>query len=180
MFLTTPPALAKLSAGEGAIIIDQIKWDTERPNATKAARYICGLLTELGAAFHSAPAVYLEAEAMEPKPDMQHFRRDSTSARMGTNGYVETAFECAATGTYFFSLVAGGTPAEGEYPIIEVRIDGELAGSVTLASEALSSYPFEATVTEGRHDLRLAFINDRHAPPEDRHVAIDRLEVSAR
>ncbi len=177
-FLTTPPALAKLSRGKGAIIIDQIKWDTERRNARKAARYICGLLTELGARFHGAAAVYIEAESMEPEPDMPHFRRDATSARLGTNGYIETAFDCASAGTYVFNLVAGGTPAHGGYPIVEVQIDGAAVGSVELESDAASSYPLEVQLSEGRHQLRLVFTNDLHDPPEDRNLYIDRVEVS--
>ncbi|MFQ5808344.1 MAG: carbohydrate-binding domain-containing protein [Armatimonadota bacterium] len=178
IFLTTPPALAKIPRGKGAIIIDQIKWDTERRNDAKAARYICGLLTELGARFRTAAAVYIEAEAMEPKPDMSHFRRTPASARLGTNGYIETAFRCAASGRYVFALVAGGTPAEGEYPIVEVHIDGASVGAVTLESEAMSSYPLEVELTEGEHQLRLVFTNDKHAPPEDRNLFIDRVEVS--
>jgi beta-galactosidase len=178
VLLTTPPALARIPRGKGAIIIDQIKWDTERRNGTRAARYICGLLTELGARFRTAAAVYLEAEAMAPKPDMPHFRRTASSARLGTNGYIETSFRCAAPGRCVFTLVAGGTRAEGEYPIVEVHIDGASVGAVTLESEAMSSYPLEVGLTEGEHQLRLVFTNDKHAPPEDRNLFIDRVEVS--
>jgi hypothetical protein len=177
VFLTTPPAIAKLSRGQGAIIIDQVKWDTERRNGTKAARYICGLLTELGARFTAPAAEYIEAEAMDPKPDMPHFRRDATSARLGSNGYIETPFQCASSGRYVFALVAGGTPAHGEYPIVELQVDGSTVGTVTLESEAMSSYPLEVGLTEGRHQLRLLFTNDLHDPPEDRNLQVDRVEV---
>ncbi len=86
---------------------------------------------------------------------------------------------CARAGRYRLRIVAAGTPAEGEFPIIVLSIDGREAGRVELEGQGRRAYPVDVDLTAGLHTLRLAFTNDLHAPPEDRNLTIDRIEVLA-
>ncbi|MFQ6133773.1 MAG: carbohydrate-binding domain-containing protein, partial [Armatimonadota bacterium] len=174
--LTRPAALIRIPRGRGAIVVDQINWDTEERNASKARRYACALLTALGATFRHRPAVALEAEDMEPIGRPAWFRRDPAGLYLGSVGSVEGQIRCAKGGDYEMSIVAKGTPAAGEYPLVEVQLDGRDVGSVQLASTGWQGYPLTITLTEGDHTITLSFTNDLHQPPEDRNLWLDRLE----
>ncbi|MFQ6097235.1 MAG: carbohydrate-binding domain-containing protein, partial [Armatimonadota bacterium] len=177
VFLTRPPALARLPRGNGFFVIDEVNWDTEDRNAVKASRYICGLLTGLGAQFRHVAGAYIEAEHLDPQPDMAHFRRDAASVYMASGGYIAGPFRCGKAGRYTFKVVARGTKAAGEYPIVQVRIDDEAVGSVELQSENWRGYSLPVQLSEGEHEIRLVFTNDYYNPPEDRNLALDRVEV---
>ena len=47
--LTQPGAVAQVRRGKGLIVLDEIMWETETQNITKAQRYASTLLTGLGA-----------------------------------------------------------------------------------------------------------------------------------
>ncbi len=176
-FLTSPPALAVFEQGAGRVVVDTIDWVGTDRNTRKGARYICGLLTGLGAQFGAAARTVIEAENFEPDPQMTWYRREAGHAYLGSNGYIEGPVRCARAGTYLLRIVASGTPAEGEFPLIVLSIDGREVGQIELQGEGWRAYPLELTMAAGPHMLRLAFINDRHAPPEDRNLRIDRIEA---
>jgi len=175
-FLTSPAALVRIPKGKGAIIIDQVNWDTEQANATKARRYACALLTALGATFRHRPSVALEAEDMQPVGQIAWFRREPTGLYLGSVGSVEGQVRCAKAGDYELSIVARGTPAAGEYPLIKVQLDGKDVGSVQLTGGGWQGYPLKVAFTEGDHKLTLTFANDLFQAPEDRNLWLDKVE----
>ncbi|MBM4081618.1 MAG: hypothetical protein FJ278_18080, partial [Planctomycetes bacterium] len=173
--LTTPGAVVRIARGQGAFVIDQIKWDTERRNVTKANRYACGLLTALGADFGPRPATFIEAETMTESEGIKHFRRLSDHVAMAAAGDIRTTVECAVDDDYVFEIVGKGTPAEGVYPVVRLDIDGKEVGQVEIASDAWRSFRIEARLTKGAHELVLSFINDKQTATEDRNVWLDRI-----
>lgn len=173
-FLTSPPAVAFVNCGAGRVILDQLRWDTEEQNARKAARYAGRLLTLLGADFTPRSGTAVECAAMTPQPGMPHFRNYGTHVGLACNGYVETAVEVAAAGRYEMELTAAGTPAEGVYPLVEVRLGGTKVGQVQLTSGNWRSYRIEVDLPEGKHDLALWFVNDFNREGEDRNVMLGR------
>jgi len=174
-FLTNPPAVAVVRRGKGVVVLDQVKWDTEEANARKAARYACSLLTALGGDFVSRPSWAIEAETMTPQPDMGWFHADSTAAHFGCSGWVKTPIEVAASGRYTMEVVAGGTPAQGVYPHVEIGIDGKKVGEVQLTSGGLRPYPVAIELAEGKHELSLSFTNDLNVGGEDRNLTLDKV-----
>ncbi len=62
--LTQPAAVAQARLGNGLVILDEIMWETEIQNATKAQRYASTLLTALGAAMTLPLTLAIEAAAM--------------------------------------------------------------------------------------------------------------------
>jgi hypothetical protein len=85
-----------------------------------------------------------------------------------TNGYLDTEIEIMEAGRYNLGLDAWGTPAEGEYPTVRVQLEGETLGTVTV-SEARGIYYLTTKLPVGMYRLRLEFVNDLFAPPEDRN-----------
>jgi beta-galactosidase len=174
--LTKPAALARFPRGRGSLVIDNITWDTEERNATKASRFICGLLTGLGARFRSASGVTVEAEDMEPEEGMPHFARRGGIAYLAASGYVQTEIEVARAGRYRVEVIAGGTQAEGVYPAVEVALEDVVLGEVQTTSAGPNSYSLEAELPAGVGTLRLRFTNDLYNPPdEDRNLALDKV-----
>jgi len=173
--LTTPPAVALLRRERGTVLIDQLRWDTEERNARKAARYASTLLAALGGDFADRPSWAIECETMSPQPDMPWFSRQGSTANFGCNGWIKTPIEVAAAGRYTMEVVAGGTPCQGAYPHIEVRIDGKKAGEVQLTGGGLRPYPVAIELPAGKHELALAFTNDLNVGGEDRNLTLDKV-----
>lgn len=179
VFLTSPAAVAVIKAGEGRIVVDNINWETAGRNTRKAARYISGLLTGLGAAFETTAATVLEAEAFEHDLTMNWYRTEGDAAYLGDSGYIVRNVECAQSGRYVFNVVASGTPVKDIYPIIAVEIDGKHVGEIELKSEGWRAYPLEVELAEGVREIKLIFTNDEWDPPDDRNLKIDKVEVYA-
>ena len=78
-------------------------------------------------------------------------------------------------GRYTLEVFAGGTPAKGEYPIVEVRIDGRLIGRIHTTGFNCRSYPVTADPSPGRHESRLAFVNDFCEGGEDRNLSLEKV-----
>ena len=173
-FLTSPPAVAVIPHGRGTLVVDQVRWDTEAPNARKAARYASSLLTALGGDFSPRLGVAIECETMTPEPDMPHFNNRGTYASIACTGYVKTPIEVSAAGPYTMELVASGTPAGGVYPLVEIRIDGKLVGQVQLTSGSWRPYLTDVEFAEGTHELMLVFANDSNQNGEDRNLMLDK------
>ncbi len=174
--LTQPAALARIPRGKGSIVVDEIRWDTEERNAIKARRLAAALLTALGCEFRDRPSVALECEAMKPVGEIAWFRQQGTSVYLGSSGAVAGEFECANAGQYALHVVAAGTKAAGQYPIVSVRIDNDRVGEVELTTSGWRAYPLTAQISEGLHTLTLAFTNDLYEPPEDRNLQLDKVE----
>jgi len=177
-FLTSPPAVAVLEVGNGQVVIDNIDWENADKNGTRAARYVCSLLTGIGADIGPQKAgVRVEVEDFDAKPGMAHFRRTSRAAYMGSSGWVKG--KCARTGRYTFRIMARGTPVEGIHPRIKVQVDGKSIGTIQLDSNGWKEYPLNVQLEEGTREIELTFTNDEYRPEEgeDRNLWIDRIEV---
>ncbi len=174
-YLSTPPAIATVRRGDGRIVFDQLRWDSEDRNGRKAARYACSLLTALDADFAPRAGATVECEKMTPQPGMGHYDARGTHASMACNGHIETPIEVAASGRYTIELIASGTPAADEFPLVEVRLDGKPVGRLQLASGGWRSYWLDLNLTAGPHNLQLAFINDLNRSGQDRNLRLDKV-----
>jgi hypothetical protein len=119
--------------------------------------------------------VIVEAEDMEPQPGMQHFSKGGGRVVIATNGYIDTDVEVAQAGRYRVELVAGGSAAEGVYPIVDVAMGGKSLGTVELTGRGMRPYYLDADLTAGPQKLTVTFTNDRNTAGEDRNLYVDRL-----
>jgi len=176
--LTSPEALVRIKHGEGTIVIDQVNWHKEERNRAKAMRYLCTLLANLGAQSLARPGLEIPGADMRPAPDMPNFSVRGSAAHLASNGYIETDAEFEKTGRYRFRVLAAGTGAKGEYPAIELSIDGRSLGERQMAGPGPEALAFVADVSAGRHTIRIAFTNDFYDPPEDRNLTVTKLKIA--
>jgi len=176
VFLTRPAAVALVRRGKGIILVDQLRWDTEERNARKAARYATSLLTVLGGDFTPRPGVAVECETLAPKEGMAWYRKHATHAYMGSNGFIGGPIRVAQAGRYTVEIVAGGTACEGEFPHVDVAIDGRKVGEAQLTGGGFRGYCIPVDLPEGTHQLTLSLTNDRFVPGKgDVNLRLDKV-----
>jgi hypothetical protein len=95
---------------------------------------------------------------------------------MACNGKVAATVKIAQAGAYTLSLVGDATPAQGQFPIMEVALDGRTLGRVELASLTPAAHTLEVELPAGSHELTLAFINDMQTATEDRNLRLHAVE----
>jgi hypothetical protein len=174
--LTRPGAVAQDRRGSGLVVLDEITWDTETQNATKAGRYISRLLTGLGAAFQSVPGVSVVPGTMT-NVNVNAYNTSGGIAYLNSNGRIETTLSFTTAGNYTFTIVAGGMAAAGVLPQVGVTVDGSSRTNFFLTSTNPTTYIVTLSLTAGTHAIGLAFLNDYYAPPEDRNAFFSQLTV---
>jgi hypothetical protein len=94
-----------------------------------------------------------------------------------SEGRLQRSVRFNDTGTYQFEITGQGTPAQGVYPLVELRIDGAARGRTNVNTSSLATFTLRANVPAGARTVALAFINDLYAPPDDRNLGLDRLVI---
>ena len=174
--LTQPSAVAQYRLGNGLVVLDEITWESETQNATKAARYACTLLTGLGA------AMTLPANLTIPATTMSNVNVDAYYVAgnvvwVNSNGRIQTPVRFTASGYYTFQVTAGGTPAVGVLPQVGVVVDGVTQASFFLTTTNLALYTVTLPIPAGTHQIGLAFLNDYYANGQDRNAAFSLLTI---
>ncbi len=175
--LTGPGAVAQVRSGKGLVLLDEIAWDTETRNTTKASRYISSLLTGLGASFRAGPGLLLEAEAMT-NYNVVACTTNNGVVWLNSNGRIEAAVRFTRSALYSFDFIAGGRAMQGVLPQVAVVVDGVNRYTLFLASTNMTRYACTLPITAGMHRIGLAFLNDAYAPPEDRNAAFDSVLIT--
>jgi beta-galactosidase len=174
-FLSTPAALATGRCGKGTVVFDQLGWDNEQQNARKASRFAGTLLTALGGDFRVHGGTTLEAETMTPQPGIPFFSNSGTCASLACTGYIATPLRVAKSGRFTMELLAAGTIAAGEYPIVAAELNGRALATIRLTSGEWRSYVADVELPAGDHELRLQFTNDLNVNGQDRNLKIDKV-----
>jgi hypothetical protein len=94
-----------------------------------------------------------------------------------SNGYIADTVDFSAGGTYTFEVRAGGRYAGGAWPIMEIRIDGDVIGTVTVDASSWEVYTIQAYVSSGTHEVAITFTNDYYNRPEDRNLYVDKVTI---
>jgi len=176
--ITIPSALVHVPIGKGSLVLNAIKWDEPGSSTLRANRFAASLLQALGARFgKQKPVTILEAETLEPNPDMGAFYPAQDHVLFGANGYVGTKVLIARPGKYRVVLWAKGTPVGGVYPIVSVQLDGRELGRVECSGNSWSPHGLLVDLPAGDMTLRFAFTNDLRRDTEDRNLWLDRIEL---
>ena len=175
--LTQPGAVAQVRRGNGLILLDEVCWETESQNATKAGRFACELLTGLGAAARLSPALGIQAVTMS-NVNVSAYYVSGGIVWLGSNGRIETPVSFTTPGAYTFQVVAGGTAALGVLPQVAIVVDGVTRPNFFLTSTNMTPYTITLSITAGTHTIGLAFLNDYWAPPDDRNAAFSLLTIT--
>jgi hypothetical protein len=136
-------------------------------------------MTVLGARFQGRAQVnVVEAETMNPQPNLRYYRREADHIAMPSSGYVETQIRVVTGGRYRIGVVAKGDPADGVYPIVALELNGREIGRVECKSDDWTIHYITTDLPEGTSNLRLRFTNDLWLQDkgEDRNLWVDRIE----
>ena len=175
-FLTKPGAVVEKRFGNGSVLFDEIAWENPGAQTTRAERYLSSLLTDQGALLRLPGALRLEAENMRVV-GVAAGATNNGIVWLYSSGRLESTVRFTETGTYVFDLSGYGTPAQGIYPRAELRVDGIARGAVDLAATQPRTFTIVTNISAGVHTVAVAFINDFYAPPEDRNLALDYLDI---
>jgi hypothetical protein len=175
--LTRPGAVAQVRRGAGAMILDEIAWETETKSAAKAGRYASRLLTALGGACQLPSSLTLEAETMT-NVNVNAYYVSGGIAWLNSNGRIESQVRITSAGNYTFEVIAGGTTAQGVYPQVAITVNGANRTNWFLTTTAMTRYAFSIYLGVGTYSLGLAFLNDANPAGEDRNAAFDRLTLT--
>jgi len=177
--ITEPAGVAVIPVGAGRVVLDCVRWDAPGSNRVRAQRYLCGLLTALDADMEArADAESVQLSGLTVDPGVAYGGTDGGTLHFGSSGAASGEIEVVRAGRYALEITGWGTPAAGEFPIVEILLDDRLLGRVAVASTRLSSHTLgEAELPGGIHRLVVRFVNDLYSPPEDRNVWLDALKA---
>jgi endo-1,4-beta-xylanase len=107
-------------------------------------------------------------------------RQNPDVGHLWANGEVAEYISLPQTGFYEVRVVAAGTPAGGEYPLMALSVDGLARDAVSVTnSTAWEEYAFQAELESGVHTLGVQFLNDAMINGEDRNLFLDSMTVTA-
>ena len=183
--LTEPAALWTVARGRGAVLVDGINWQEPGGlNAAKAQSLLATLLTNAGVALREGAAgTPIPLDAFVLQPDVPHLeRRSGGLLYLGNTAWTEASVEFVRSGTYEVLVEARGTEAKGEFPELELWIDGERVEARHLSSAGWHTTVLAGEVTPGKRTVRLRFTNDYYDPALhlDRNLWIRRVAVARR
>lgn len=122
------------------------------------------------------PHFLLEAESAAIRTTGQPF---FDAWALGSNGYVGDYFQFGAGGIYTVTVRALGTAAEGSWPLMTLVYDGATVDQRVCSSNNWQEYTLTFTATQGVHELRIGFVNDRLTATEDRNLFVDWIRIEA-
>jgi hypothetical protein len=94
-----------------------------------------------------------------------------------SNGYISTNHTFGA-GASSITVTARGQSAAGVAPHMLVSIGGAVVGNVFVTSANFAPHTFNFMTTPGNKEIRVTFDNDFYAPPQDRNLYVDKVEVA--
>ena len=162
--------------GRGRVLLDFLRWDDSAHAGVRGLRAFAGLLTGLGARFSVDGGSIVEGQSFIIKPPAQWNRVQGAELYLGQGGGGEAVVRVARAGSFLVDLVGWGTPAEDQYPVIRLLVNGQARGEAELRSDSSLSHRMAVIdLPKGDLTLRLEFVNDRQVGGEDRNAHIDRL-----
>lgn len=175
---TTPGALASSPVGAGTLVVDTVKWDEPGPHGAEARVWLAMLLGKFGVAARTRrPIAVLEAEDMRLEK-VPHNAVNGNHVCLANEGSAWAPLRAETAGGYELRIHARGSQAEGEWPLLVVKLDGTEIGRVAIDTTSMAPFSVPVKVQPGDHELELRFVNDFCIPGEaDRNCYIDRVEV---
>ena len=176
----TPAALVSMPVERGRLVVDTVCWDrADGRNLARATQFAHSVLARLGARPDQCPVAIVEAETLEHQKTPHNGPRGSLLI-LATNGWVRAPIACDQAGRYTLRIVASGSQARGEWPLLTVRLDGAEVARLRIDAATARGFDVPVELARDRQTLELTFVNDLSRPPEDRNIHIDRLEIWAK
>jgi len=118
----------------------------------------------------------ISADAFEPTGPPVNRRKDG-AIWLCTNGSMAGEVDFGSGGPTIIGFRVGGSPAEGVWPRMAVRVGGRLVAHVSVTGREPRIYARVDVIPPGRHRLALSFLNDEQTANEDRNVWISHVYI---
>ena len=106
------------------------------------------------------------------------FDQGVNAAVLYSDRHIDEQISFPSSTDYAFTFQARGDYAGESWPILELRIDGNPVGQVVVNSNTYQPFEILANISQGNHQVSLAFINDYYDPGvEDRNLYLDYLRI---
>jgi hypothetical protein len=89
------------------------------------------------------------------------------------NGSISTTTSSLTAGTKTVTVVAHGDPAGGIWPTMEVRVDGTLVKTASVADDVWLPYSTSVSLGAGTHTIQVSYTNDGSVDGNDRNLLVD-------
>lgn len=147
-------------------------------NPQQASRDLSNLLTNLNCGFETrSDSLVIAPAAMQPQGEFRFTRGSDGAAYLGSNGTIQQMVRFAAPGEYQFVLRVSGSEAGGVLPQVRIGLDGRPIADLLLEQSDWHTLRITTPVTQGEHQISLAFTNDYDDPPADRNLRIQALTI---
>lgn len=96
------------------------------------------------------------------------------------NGAISNSVSFSSSSSYTFVVNAYGSNAGGAWPTMQIQIDGQSVGEVSVSSSTLANYTIKANVAAGSHQVGIAFTNDYYGGTSttDRNLYVKTLTIT--
>jgi hypothetical protein len=128
----------------------------------------------------SGSAIRIEAEKMAKEGTYVNVDEKTGTMNLNSGGTLTGPVTIPGDGLYVLSIIAGGTPCQGGWPLVSISVDGREVARIGLTGGEVRTYPTLADLPGGKHELKAAFINDASNATEDRNLFLDAIEIGSR
>jgi len=168
--LTDPGIISVFSYGKGQFLIDFLNW---KSNMRLSSRIGSALLANLGIEIERS-GMMVQAESMDIVQVTLGEATDSWYA-FYTNGYIGKKIHFPTSGRYTVRIYAYAHVVEDRGAILQLLMDRTVVDTMEITEQRI--YELDITVSEGVHEIGIAFTNDFYEPPHDRNLYVDYLEI---
>jgi hypothetical protein len=108
-------------------------------------------------------------------------KNTTSGVLFASNGTASQAIDVEEDCLLGIGVLAKGTACEGEFPIVQFSVDGNIVGAAQIQDTQDREYGVVANVKKGRHTITVAFVNDASddSRGEDRNLEVDCVFVGA-
>lgn len=76
------------------------------------------------------------------------------------DGTKSVEFNADSGGQYILEFIANGTPADGDWPIVVIKVNKAVVGKLKVASPVWLTYKMPINLSAGKNRISISFIND--------------------
>lgn len=180
--LTAPATVATWMVGPGRVVIDSVNWGHPWEGPADPRRFVVAFLSNLGVSFHPPEKFEKSITVLHPEINVaggeEHIERKTDSIMFKRNATFEAIVELPEDQDVFVRLLASGTPCGGQFPIVNLQIDGKDVGLLNVNNSIdLSPESEKIRLKAGRHVLKGHFKNYLSAYSEMRVLRVQGFAI---
>jgi hypothetical protein len=123
-------------------------------------------------------ALHPVAELLPADLRVENGRRERQNIVFRGSGITTGTIEVEERGSYMITTVARGSMADGKWPLVLVKLDGEPAGVIYVCRQTWDCYSLPVMLEPGSHTLELMFGNSVEQTNADKTLRLKSLYIT--